>query len=70
MKLSARNVFKGKIKKINPGMITSEVTIELSAGTEITATITKASVERLDLREGGQAYAIIKASNIIIGVDE
>ncbi len=70
MKLSARNVLKGKIKKINPGVVTSEVTLELTAGTEIVATITKASVERLDLREGGQAYAIIKASNVIIGVDE
>jgi len=69
MKLSARNVLKGKVKKIVPGTVNSEVIIELPGGAEITSIITKTSVESLKLKEGSDAYAIIKASNVIIGID-
>jgi molybdopterin-binding protein len=69
MKLSARNSLKGKIKKITPGAVNTEVIIELPGGTEITSIITKTSVESLKLKEGSDAYAIIKASDVIIGTD-
>lgn len=69
MKLSARNILKGKIIKIVHGAVNSEVTIELPGGTHLVSIITNSSVENLDLTEGKQAYAIVKASNVMIGVD-
>jgi molybdopterin-binding protein len=69
MKLSARNILKGKIVKILKGAINSEVIIELPGGEKLVSVITNASVESLELKEGKQAYAIIKASNIMVGVD-
>ena len=68
MKISARNILKGKIKKVEHGAVNTEVTIELSGGTEVTSVITKASAERLGLKVGGSAYAVIKASDVMIGV--
>jgi len=69
MKISARNVLKGKVKKVEHGAVNTEVTIELSGGAEVTSIITKASAERLALKVGAGAYAIIKASDVMIGVD-
>jgi molybdopterin-binding protein len=69
MQLSARNVFKGKVKAIVMGVVNAEVTIEIAGGTLITSVVTKASVERLGLKEGKEAYAVIKASNVLVGVD-
>jgi molybdopterin-binding protein len=69
MKLSARNTLKGKIVKITKGAVNSEVTIELSGGARIVSIITNASVENLDLKENKEAYAVIKASNVMIAVD-
>ncbi len=69
MKLSARNILKGKIVQILKGAINSEVIIELPGGEKLVSVITNASVESLELKEGKQAYAIIKASNIMVGVD-
>jgi molybdopterin-binding protein len=69
MKISARNVLKGKIKQITPGAVNSEVIIELPGGAEIVSIITKTSADKLGLAPGKQAYAIIKASSIMIGVD-
>ena len=69
MKFSARNVLKGKVKKIQDGAVNSEIIIELPGGTEITSIITKASAERLKLAEGSEAYAVIKASNVILATD-
>ena len=70
MKISARNILKGKIVKVVHGAVNSEVTIELPGGTQpgIRSSPT-ASVENLDLTEGKEAYAIIKASNVMIGID-
>ena len=70
MKLSARNVLKGKVKSITPGAVNSEVTIELPGGQEVVSVITKHSVESLKLKVGMQAYAVVKASEVMIGVDE
>lgn len=69
MKISARNMLKGKIKKIVRGAVNSEVMIELPRGMEIVAIITNNSVENLGLEEGMRAYAVIKASNVMISVD-
>ena len=69
MKLSARNVLKGKVKQVNAGAINTEVTVELAGGNEIVSVITKASAERLGLAPGKEVYAVIKASNVMIAVD-
>ena len=68
MEISARNTLKGTIKTVQTGAINSEVTLEIAPGIEITAIITKESVDNLQLQPGKQAQAIIKASDVIIGV--
>lgn len=70
MKLSARNMLKGKVKRITPGAINTEVVIELPGGIEVVSIITKTSAESLGLKVGKEAYAIIKASNVMVGVDD
>ena len=69
MKLSARNVLKGKVKAVTHGAVDSEVVIELSPGVEIVSIITKNSAEGLGLKVGDSAYAIIKAPMVIVAVD-
>ncbi len=69
MKLSARNILKGRVVKIARGAVNSEVIIELPGGTRLVSIITNNSVENLGLAEGKEAYAIIKASNVMVGVD-
>jgi len=69
MKLSARNVLKGKVRKVNHGAVNSEVLVQLKDGTEIVSIITKSSAENLGLKEGKEVYAIIKASNVILATD-
>jgi molybdopterin-binding protein len=69
MKISARNILKGKIVKIVHGAVNSEVTIELPGGSRLVSIITNSSVDTLGLTEGKDAYAIIKASNVMVGVD-
>ncbi|MEI8615255.1 molybdopterin-binding protein [Shewanella sp. PP-He15 brown] len=70
MKISARNTLSGTIKSIEMGAVNNEVTIELAPGVVLTSVVTKASCERLGLKVGDSAYAIIKASSVMIGVDE
>jgi len=69
MKISARNILKGKIVKVIHGAVNSEVTIELPGGTRLVSIITNSSVDNLALTEGIEAYAIIKASSVMIGID-
>jgi molybdopterin-binding protein len=69
MRLSARNVLKGKIKQIKVGAVNTEVILELSKGVEVVSIITKESAESLLLAAGKDAYAVIKASNVMIAVD-
>jgi len=69
MKISARNVLKGKVKQITPGAVNSEVVIELPGGTEVVSVITKSSVDTLKLEVGKEVYAVIKASNVLVAVD-
>lgn len=70
MKLSARNMLKGKILKVVKGAVNSEVTIELPGGEKLVSIITNASVTSLGLKKGKEAYAVIKASNIMVAVEE
>jgi len=67
-KLSARNVLAGEVARLEPGAVNSEVEIRLSGGTAVVASITKASVSALDLKQGDKVSAIIKASNVLVGV--
>ncbi len=69
MKLSARNVLKGKVVKVVKGAVNSEVIIELPGGTQVVSIITNSSVKSLGLKKGKEAYAVIKASNVMIAVD-
>jgi len=69
MRLSARNVLKGKVKQVKTGAVNSEVVLEISPGVEIVSIITKESAEKLQLANGKAAYAVIKASNVMIAVD-
>ncbi len=69
MKLSARNVLKGTVKKLVPGAVNTEVVLELPGGALVTSIITKESAVALKLAEGQAAYAVIKASDVLIGVD-
>jgi len=69
MKISARNILKGKVVKIIRGAVNAEVTLELGSGVQVVSIITLSSVDSLGLREGGDAYAVVKASNVMIAVD-
>ena len=67
MKLSARNVLKGKITKVSRGTTTSHVLIDVN-GAIITASITNEAVDDLKLKEGMDAAAVIKSSDVIVAV--
>lgn len=69
MKVSARNVFAGTVANVKKGAVNAEVTLTLKGGTPVVATITNGSVDSLGLAAGKEAYAIIKASSVIIGTD-
>ena len=69
MKLSARNVLKGRIIKIVDGAVNCEVTLEVAPGVEVVAIITKASVQSLELAVGREAFAVIKASSVMVAVN-
>ena len=68
MKLSARNVLKGRVTTVVKGATTAHVALEIG-GQTITASITNEAVEEMRLAVGDSAYAIIKASSVIIGKD-
>ena len=67
-KLSARNVLAGEVARLEQGVVNSEVEIRLPGGTAVVASITKASVTALDLKQGDKVSAIIKASHVLVGV--
>lgn len=69
MKISARNMIKGKVKRLTHGAVNTEVVIELPGGAEIVSIITKASADALALAQGKDVYAVIKASNVMLAVD-
>jgi molybdopterin-binding protein len=69
MKISARNVLKGQVIKVTNGAVNSEIIIELPSGEQIVSVITRTSAESLGLKTGKEAYAIIKASHVLVAVD-
>ncbi len=69
MKLSARNVLKGTVVKVTQGAVNSEVVLEVAPGIQVVSIITRQSAESLEIAEGKTAYAIVKASNVMIAVD-
>ncbi|MFD1687427.1 TOBE domain-containing protein [Halobellus litoreus] len=66
MALSARNRLTGTVTSVEKDDIMAEVVVELGGGQEITSTITRGSADRLDLREGDEVAAVIKASEVMI----
>ena len=70
MKLSARNVLKGRIVDIDKGKVTAVVRVDIGSGNVITSSITLAAVKDLGLKKGSEVHAIIKASEVLLGVDD
>ena len=70
MKLSARNSLQGTVIAIQPGAVNAIVKIELPDGQLVTSSISMEALHDLDLRVGQKAYAFIKSSDILVGVDE
>jgi molybdopterin-binding protein len=68
MRISARNSLKGRIVSIEKGATTAHVRLDVG-GAIVTSAITNAAVEELGLEEGQEAYAVVKASDVMIGVD-
>jgi len=69
MKLSARNVLKGKVVEVKKGATTAHVRIDIGGGMVVTASITNEAVAELKLKKGDSAYAVIKASDVMVGKD-
>jgi molybdopterin-binding protein len=68
MKISARNVLKGRVKQLTAGAVNTEVVVELEGGAQVVSIITKSSAENLGLAEGKEVHAVIKASDVMIAV--
>lgn len=68
-KISARNILNGTVVKVVEGPVSAEVDLDVGAGNTIVAVITEESAKRLGLKAGSSAYAMIKASSVIIGVE-
>ena len=69
MKISARNTLAGTVRTIERGAVNAEVTLEVAPGLTIVSIITNDAIEALQLKVGARAYAVIKASSVMIGVD-
>jgi len=67
-RLSARNILAGKVAELNEGAVNSEVQIRLPGGTMLVASITKESVQALDLKQDAAVSAVVKASHVMVGV--
>lgn len=70
MKISARNCLSGTIREVRLGAVNAEVTLEIAPGVTIVSIITNDAVKELGLTAGRRAYGVIKASSVMIGVDE
>ena len=70
MKLSARNQLKGKVVSINEGAVNAIVGIDIGGDVVITATISISAVRELNLTVGCDAYAVIKATNVMVGIPD
>lgn len=69
MKLSARNQFKGTIVSIEEGAVNGILRLDIGGGNIVTSTISMGSIRELGLKVGGTAYAVIKATSVMVGVD-
>ena len=69
MKLSARNQFKGTITEIQEGAVNGIVKIDIGGGNVMSATISMNAIRELGLEVGKEAYAIVKATSVMVGVD-
>lgn len=65
-KLSARNVFTGSVSSIKEGAVNAEVVITTASGSTVTAILTEDAIKDLDLAAGSPAYALVKATSVII----
>ena len=70
MKLSARNQFKGVVTEICEGAVNDIVKIDIGGGNVMTATISRAAVKELELEVGKEAYAVVKATSVMVGIDD
>ena len=68
MKIIARNILKGKVVGVEKGATTAHVRIDIGGGTVVTASITNAAVDDLKLAAGKDAYAVIKASDVMVAI--
>ena len=69
MKISTRNQLKGTIVEVTKGQTTAHVRIDIGGGVIVTSSITNESVDSLGLKAGQSAYAVIKASDVMVGLD-
>jgi molybdopterin-binding protein len=69
VKISARNRLKGTIVEIVKGATTAHVRIDIGNGVIVTASITNDAVDELELKVGGSAYAVVKASDVMVAID-
>jgi len=69
MKISARNQIAGTVKAIKKGPVSTEVVITIAGGDELVSSITTTSAETLNLKEGSKVFAIVKASEVMVGID-
>ena len=69
MKISARNQIKGKVTAVKEGAVNAIVVLDIGGGNAISATISMDAVKELGLRVGSDAYAIIKATSVMVGID-
>ena len=67
--ISARNQFVGMISKVNKGAVNGHVSVKLNGGNTVMASITNEAIDSLGLAEGGAAVAIVKATDVIVGVE-
>ena len=70
MKLSARNQLKGKVVDIKEGAVNGIVLIDIGGGNQISSTISMAAIKELGLEVGKEAYAVIKATSVMVGIDD
>ncbi|MBO5556271.1 MAG: TOBE domain-containing protein [Oscillospiraceae bacterium] len=70
MKLSARNQLKGTVVAIQEGAVNGIVRLDIGGGNVISATISMSAIQELGLAVGKEAYAVIKATSVMVGVDE
>jgi molybdopterin-binding protein len=69
MKISARNTIKGMVKQVTQGAVNAEVVLRVAPGIEIVAMISAHSAKALKLKKGKKAYAVIKATSVMVAID-